>query len=378
MFLLSAQTALAERLPGPQQSETASIEVDVRSAPLKLVSLREAQVDEGAEEAEEPFAGPGPWALFEEPRPGKACDSVRLADSASVALAVCSGGDYRYPRLEHVVLRRGAEVVRYPFSVHRREGEVEVALSSDGKRFAVRVEGRSGPKIHFVDLEGETISEISGGWGDPGTMRVADDAHVVAFEARVAEEEHVVVVFLEEEILAHRVWPRAGAHLHDISKDGHGVLVSHKTNDFEELFLVDVTRNIRFELSGRRGDVQGAALHPGGMQAVFASRVGGVCALWWTDLVTRQRKDFVASIDRCFGEVDVDSERRFVLYEQIEGMSRQPFVWDRKSRKPYFQLPAGCHHASQSGMGRFVAAHCSGEAGSGLQLFRVPEKATLR
>ncbi|MBN94352.1 MAG: hypothetical protein CL928_09805 [Deltaproteobacteria bacterium] len=376
--LLCGRPALADRLPGPTQMETTPVQVEVKSAPLKLVTLRAAPVVNESDEIPEPFVGPGPWALFDKPLPGDRCESARLSQAATVILAVCAGGDHRYPRLEHVVLRRGEEVLRYPFAIHRRDGAVAVSLSSDGSRFAVRVEGRSGPKIHLVDLEASTISEISGPWSSPGTLRVADGADAVAFEAYLGEEQHVVVVSLEDETVARRVWPKPGAVLYDLAGDGRGVLVTHETNDGDELFLVDVSRNTRFELSGRRGDVQGAALHAGGMQAVFTSRVGGVCALWWTDLVTRQRKDFMATIDHCLGMVDVDAERRFVLSEEIDGGSRQFFIWDRKSRKPYFRLPSACQQATLSGMGRFVAARCEGDGPSGLRVFRVPEKATVQ
>jgi len=162
----------------------------------------------------------------------------------------------------------------------------------------------------------------------------------------------------------------------DLSEEGRRVLLIAKTDYLQQLFLVDVERGSKFDLSGQKGDVEDAQLHPAGDLVVFSSAVGGVCAVWWVDMTLRRRKDMLSSVEGCYGAVRLESSRRLVLYENVVGLTGSTTVlYDRKTRQPRPSLPAGCRAIELSGDGRYTVARCSADPrGSGLYLFATPEE----
>ncbi len=412
LVLALANPAFADRLDGPTETEPAPLPLRAEREHLVLQTLREAQLpviqedsttsspeldevegtasgeaveqDEEAvrkEWAESPpgsmFAGPAPWRFFDGAFAEGGCRDPRLSEDGYAALAICSGLDPRNPRHEHVVMRRGHGIFKYDRPVAPGVGAV-ADLSADGERFAVLVEEGGARTVHLVDLAERLDWRMSGGWREPGNPEVADEADAVAFVAKVGGKDAAVLARLGEgdEQGAWRAWT-GGKSLRvlDVTATGDRVLLTVKDIDLQALFLVDPIRGLRFNLSGRKGDVADADIHRAGEAAVFTSSVGGVCAVWWVDMTTRRRKDLFSSVEGCYDGVAMDRSRRLVLYEEKKGTSRPAALWDRKARGLRGTLPSGCSAIVISGDGRYYAGRCVGdERGSGVYLFPVPEE----
>lgn len=349
----------------------------------------EAKGGEGQELPEESVApegstrpGPGPWPLLGAPVRDADCRAGRLSSDAYTALALCRGTDPDAPSADHVVLRQGDAVMRYPVPLAPID-DFTVDLSPDGMRFAGSFVAGSGRAVHLVDLASRRVRVLSGGWRDPGPPVLADDSPSVAFVARVGGKPTVVLVRLgeaREDDRATRLWV-GGAPLsvRGISQEGRRVLITAKAVDLVEAILLEGERGLRTDLSQRKGDVEHAALHPGGDQAVFSSRVGGACAIFWVDLSRRTRQDFLGSVEHCYGRVGLDDSRRLVSHEGVRGKGRRGFVWDRKRDEARMILPNECSDPALSEDGGFVAARCEGrDPGVGAWLFVVPQEEKKR
>ncbi len=318
--------------------------------------------------------GTSPWRYFDGAFPESSCTDPRMSADAFAALAVCAGLDKRDPRARHVVIRRGYAIFRYPIPVYA--GAV-ADLSADGNRFAVLTDENGARILHLVDMVERMDHRVAGGWREPGNPVVAGEANAVAFTAQVGGKEGAVLAHVGgDEPGAWRAW-RGGRSVDvlGITANGDRVLVRAKEVDLAALFLVDPRRQTRFDLSGRKGDVRDADLHPSGDNAVFSSSVGGVCAVWWVDLTTRRRKDLLTSVDGCYERVRMDTSRRLVMYEEASRNVRPTFVYDRKSRDVRMQVPVGCTDTELTRSGAFLATRCTrDQRGAGLFIVAVPEE----
>ena len=406
---LAPATALAERLPGPEEFEVGELPLRAEVEHVTLQTLREPQApapesasagadapeieaaegkDDGeatgeaapADERAPPppgsmLSGLAPWSFFDGVVNEAACRAPRWSADGYAALAICAGLDRRDPRAQFVVVRVGRGIYRYRVPV--ADGvSAEADLSTDGQRFAVLVAEGGGRTVHLVDLAQRQDHRIAGGWREPGNPKVAGEASTVAFVAQVGGKEAVVVASVEQD-KAWRAWREgSGLRIDRLSEDGRRVLLAAKTVDLIQSWLVDVERGIRFGISGRKGNVASADLHPSGEQVVFSSSVGGVCAVWWADLTTRRLSDLFSSVEHCFGAVALDSSRRLVLYEEVGDRTTLTHLWDRKKRDLRFSLPVRCQRLQLTGDGRYLAGRCSiDERGAGLYVLAVPEEA---
>ena len=411
LLFLVPTLAWAERLPRPVEQVVDPLPVRVSEAPLEMTLLfeptavaTEQRAGDGGEVqslgGEAPAAstakatevslgptgqtrvGPGPWPLIGAPIDDSTCRAGRLSADGYTALAICRGSDAASPTADHVVIRQGDAVMRYPAPLAEVD-DFDVDLSADGMRFAGSFQTGSGRAVHLVDLSRRTVFTLGGGWRDPGPPVLADAADAVAFVGRVGGKPTAVRVRLGEtraDDQGTRLWvggePLA---VRGISAEGRRVLITAKAVDLVEAILIEADRGARFDLSGRKGDVEHAALHGSGEQAVFSTRVGGACAVFWVDLSTRKRQDFLGSVDHCYGRVGVDGTRRYVAHEGVRGKGRRGFVWDRKKEEARLILPNGCSDPRLSDDGKFVAARCGAEApGPGAWLFVVPEEESKR
>jgi hypothetical protein len=403
------EAAQADRLAGPEETEVDELPLRAEIEHLTLQTLREPMapdsegVEAGAEapeidqaegtDAGEPppseagsdsiaaappgsmLSGLAPWRFFDGVVNEATCRAPRWSADGYAALAICAGLDRRNPRAQFVVVRVGRGVYRYTVPV--AEGVEAVAdLSTDGQRFAVLVSEGGGLTVHLVDLAQRQDHRIAGGWREPGNPKIAGAAATVAFVAQVGGKEAVVVVSLEQG-KAWRTW-REGSKLRvdRLSEDGGRVLLAGKSVDLLQSWLVDVERAVRFEISGRKGDVVAADLHASGEAVVFSSSVGGVCAVWWADLTTRRRIDLFSSVEHCYGRVQLESNRRLVLYEAVHGRATLTHLWDRKKREIRLSPPARCQRLQLTDDGLFLAGRCSiDERGAGLFVLPVPEEA---
>lgn len=326
--------------------------------------------------------GPGPWPLIGAPVDDGECRAPRASADGYHVLAICRGTDPAAPGDDHVVLRRGDAILRYPVPLARVD-DLEVDLSADGMRFAGAFQAGSGRALHLVDLSTRRVQIVGGGWRDPGSPSLADGSAALGFVATVGGKPTAVLVRLgetREEDVALRLW-KGGEPLavRGISADGRRLLITTKAIDLEEAILLEGEKGVRFDLSGRKGDVSHAALHPSGEQAVFSSRVGGACAVFWVDLSLRKRKDFLGSVEHCYGRVGLDDSRRYVAHEGVRGQGRRGFVWDRKKDEARLILPTGCADPRLTDDGAFVASTCDSKTpGRGTWLFRVPDEESKR
>jgi hypothetical protein len=340
--------------PAPTPDESAPIEEEFSSPPGSMLT------------------GPSPWLYFDGAFSEGGCRHPRMSADGFAALAVCSGLDPKHPRDAHVVIRRGYAIYRYPIAV---SPGASADLSADGERFAVLIEEGGSRTVHLIDMMERQDHRVVGGWREPGDPLVADDVDAVAFTAQVAGKEGAVLARIGEDGGAWRAW-RGGTQVEvrGLTADGLRVLITAKAVDLNALFLVDPARGVRFDLSGRKGDVRGADLHPSGEAAVFSSSIGGVCAIWWVDLITRRRKDLISSVEGCFENVAMDTSRRLLLYEETARGTPPTWIYDRRRRDMLMSVPAGCAETVMSRDGAFLASRCTRSSGSAVFLLAVQEE----
>jgi len=388
LLLPGLSLAQSSRLPGPRTAEFSAVQIEKRLVKDRFVVLKEPtqgsrtgdQAAAGAEDGKdgkgdeitdlaELLGGVGPWPFFAGLFDESGCRSPRISRAALVAAAICGGKGSRSGRTEYVVIREGDGARLYRVPVYADGGEI--ALSDDGRRLAVVVTEDQRSVLHVLDLVSNEFVQISGAFESPRGPALAEKAAVVAFEATVDGTGTVIRADLDGDgaLLA---WSDGGdAALLGISEDGNRLLVRNRRVDFSEVFVVDPLHARIFDISERSGDVNGAALHKSGSYVVFSAQVGGACGLYWADLVTRRRKNLLGTVEHCFGEVQIDDDRRFIYYEQTlrRGASRH-LLRDRMSRRdePHTELPAGCDEVALEPTGRYLAAFCR-ESGAGSGLF---------
>jgi hypothetical protein len=326
------------------------------------------------------LGGSSPWPFFDGVFDESGCRSPRLSRGALVAGAICGGKGGRDGRTEYVVVRQGDGVRLYRVPIWVDGGDI--SLSPDGGRLAVVVNEDERAVLHILDLAADRFVRISGAFENPRQPLIAGEAAVVAFEATVDGVNTVLRVDLAEGS-AKLAWSEPGdAALLGISDNGNRLLVRNRRVDFREVFLVDPGNSLVFDISGRSGDVRGAALHGGGSQVVFSAQVGGACGLYWADLVTRRRSNLLGTNEYCFGQLHMDESRRFVHYEQtMSRASSRHYLRDRMSRgdAPHTELLPGCEDIALEPTGHYLAAFCGeGDKGPGLFVFAIDQKRRKR
>ncbi len=404
LLLLIPSLAHADRLPKSQQHELSELPIRVQPADLVLdVVFEPANVtlevgeDSGATPEVELLAdadtetretapavesfgpagtqrpGEPPWRLLGEHVDGTGCREAAVSEDVQTLVTICA---LRGVPGEHAYIRQGDAVLRYPVPLAPEQG---LSLSADGMRLAVVVQAGSGSALHLLDLSARVVYAIGGGWRDPGTALLAAKSSALAFVAKVGGKPNVLLVTLgetREEDKAVRIWRDGGnPSVQGIDADGRRVLLTSKTIDLTQALLVEGTRGVIWDLSGRKGDVSHAALHPSGESALFSSSIGGACGIFWIDLIRKVRKDFLGSVEHCYGRVGLDESRRWVAHEGVSGKARRGFVWDRKKDEARLILPVGCSKPVLSSDGLWVAATCTGsKPGKGTWLFAVPQE----
>lgn len=402
LLLLIPSLALADRLPRSQQHDLGELPVRVVVSELVLDVVFEPEPlvlsvgeDSGATPEVGMLAGretetraiealpealgpagtsrPGapPWPLLGEHVDHTGCRSAAVSADAHTVVAICA---LRGVAGEHAFIRQGDALMRYPQPVAPAQG---LSLSADGMRLALVAQAGSAGALQLLDLSARTVYALGGGFREPTTPFLAAKEPVVAFVAKVGGKPNVLLVSLGEtrgEDSAKRLWQDGGdPAVHGIDEDGRRVLITARTIDLTQAILLGATKGLRWELSGRKGDVAFAALHPSGESALFSSSIGGACGIFWLDLVRKVRTDFLGSVEHCYGRVGLDEARRPVAHEGVRGKARRGFVWDRKKDEARLILPLGCSTPVLSSDGLWVAASCGGpEPGTGTWLFGVP------
>ncbi|GEM_PF-3104326 len=315
-------------------------------------------------------SGVGPWQLFDGEIDESGCRAPSLAGTAAAVAVVCRGLDPRRTRDEHLVVLRGRRIERYPRAL--LEGS-SPSLSADGDRVVV-VAAEGGGTLRILDLTEREDLRVTGNWKRLANVRMSARGTKVAFSA-VLGGDPVAVVVPDDADTGVVAWRgRRGASVAGVSDDGR-VLVRADPAGALSLLLVDSTRGLYTDLGARKGDVEAGVMHPSVDSVVFVTRVGGVCGLFWSDLTTRRRSDITGTSEGCYTDVDLDDQRRFLLYEQSDPSSRSVLLHDRRTGRDWMTLPAGCAEAEISGDGYYIAARCSHDPrGRGVYLFAVPQE----
>ncbi len=385
-----AQDAAAAQLKGAQEATVQDLPVDLVEEPYFIDPMKRATPwpvvappAEGQEAAEQMVpgrAGLGPWRLYEGTFDESSCRSPRLSQDATVLLSICRGLDPSRPGDEHVVLLQDNRLHRYanPIAPLDVAGGARVDLSMDGERFAVVIEEGAGRSIHIINLVLRTDTRVSGGWRNPGNPVLSADVGAVGFTAEVAGRPAVIAVSLDDK-KAWTAWHggrRSRLAVYGVGPSGKRVLMTANLTDKDQLFLVDVSRNVYYDLSGDAGNVTSATLHRSAEAAVFTSTIGGACGVFWVDLQGRKAKDFVGSVEVCYERAMLEDTRRYVLYEQVGlNKERRVVLYDRKKKQTKQEMPATCHDAHFSGDGQVMAARCNhNQTGWGVYLFANPEE----
>ncbi|MCO4770724.1 MAG: hypothetical protein KDA24_11900 [Deltaproteobacteria bacterium] len=384
-FTSAPPEAHAAKLQGPQEATVGDLPVTLAEEPYFIDPMKRAAAwpNPPPAEGEEPplpgRVGEGPWRLYEGTFDAESCRSPRLSSDGTVLLSICRGLDPSRPGDEHVVLLQESRLHRYanPIAPLDVPGGATVDLSQDGNRFAVVIEEGGGRSIHIINLETRTDTRISGGWRSPGNPVLSPDVGAVAFTAEVAGRPAVVAVSIEDQ-KAWTAWHggrRSRLAVFGVAAGGKRVLLSANRTTVDQLFLVDVGRNVYHDLSGDAGNVTSASLHESSEAAVFTATIGGACGVFWVDLQGRKAKDFVGSVDTCYANASLEETRRYVMYEVTKGEERTVQVYDRKKKKVKQEMPPTCQDATFSGDGRMTAARCQHNTwGWGIYLFLNPEE----
>lgn len=387
--ILGAQQTLAAKLKGPQEATVSELPVELAEEPYFIDPMKRAKpwpaapaMAEGEEDTSlvPGRGGEGPWQLYEGTFDESSCRAPRLSEDATVLLSICRGLDPSRPNDEHVVLLQDNRLHRYanPVAPLDVKGGATVDLSMDGVRFAVAIEEGAGRSIHIINLETRTDTRLSGGWRNPGNPVLSPDVGAVAFTAEVAGRPAVVAVDMEGK-KAWTAWHggrRSRLSVYGVASGGKRVLMSANLTEKDQLFLVDVVRNVFHDLSGDAGNITSATLHRSAEAAVFTSRIGGACGVFWVDLQGRKAKDFVGSVEHCYEGAKLEDTRRYVLYELVESRTeRSVILYDRKKKKTRQEMPTSCHDGYFSGDGSVMAARCNHNTwGWGVYLFANPEE----
>lgn len=383
---LSPMTASGSKLQGPQEATVGELPVTLAEEPYFIDPMKRATawpaaapVAEGEDPALVGRGGAGPWRLYEGTFDEESCRSPRLNANATVLLSICRGLDPSRPADEHVVLLQENRLHRYanPVAPLDVKGGATVDLSEDGNRFAVVIEEGGGRSIHLINLETRTDTRVSGGWRNPGNPVLSPDVGAVAFTAEVAGRPAVVAVSIEDS-KAWTAWHggrRSRLAVFGVGSGGKRVMLTANRTTVDQLFLVDVARNVYHDLSGDSGNVTSASLHNSTEAAVFTATIGGACGVFWVDLQGRKAKDFIGSVDSCYENATLEETRRYVMYEEVLRGERIAKIYDRKKKKVKQEMPPTCQDATFSGDGKVMAARCQHNSwGWGIYLFANPEE----
>ncbi len=380
---ISASFALAAPIPGPKPTEFGYlplrvVENDWRNDPMRRAS-KSWPVQEGYEaaaaDAVEGRIGRGPWRLFESTFAEETCRSPVLNADGTTSLAICTGLDVSRPEDENVVLVQDGVLsrYRYPVATLPEPDRTEVALTPDGKRFAVMTEEGGGRSIHLVNVESAKDWKVAGGWTEPGNPVVAADADVVAFVARVGRDQAVIVadVYAKEARIVRR--DRSGLTVHGLSPDGRRVLLTGNTVDRAQLLLMDLDSSKMQQLTHRKSATTSVAVHSSLDGVAFTADVGGVCGMYWADVSDRRRVELMTSIDSCWEVLAIDEARRSILYLDDADEERPIKIHDRKRDELRYHVIKGCTDPSLSFNGALMGVVCpKARAGAGAWLFLVP------
>ena len=382
---IAAGDVRAAKLMGPQEATVGELPVTLAEEPYFIDPMKRAAQwpnpppAEGQEPPLPSRVGDGPWRLYEGTFDEASCRSPRLNNEGTVLLSICKGLDPSRPGDEHVVLLQESRMHRYanPVAPLDVRGGATVDLSKDGNRFAVAIEEGGGRSIHIINLETRTDTRLSGGWRNPGNPVLSPDVGAIAFTAEVAGRPAVVAVSIEDQ----RAWTawhggrRSRLAVYGVGTGGKRVLMSANRTAVDQLFLVDVGRNVYHDLSGDAGNVTSASLHESNEAAAFTASIGGACGVFWVDLQGRKAKDFVGSVDSCYSNASLEETRRYVLYEETNSGEPTVKVFDRKKKRVKQEMPPTCTDATFSGDGRVMAARCQhNKWGWGIYLFLNPEE----
>ncbi len=375
LALLLPATASAERIPKAKPVEISTIPLKAEELKLQIDPMRRAKpwpASEGGG-AVPGRIGEGPvWKLLEDTIDESKCRTPVLSRDGAVALVLCPGWDVSRPEDEHVFFVREGKLGRYRTAV--APGTNHVALSADGKRFALVVEeGSGGRTVHLIDLEKGTDTRLGGGWNRPGQPMLAADADVVAFPARVGGDPSAVLVDLG----ANQAWllerSRKPVSVWGINQRGRKVLITADTQDKAQLQLLDIDKSTSMILSNRKGAVTSAALHPSGDAAAFSAELGGLGVLYWADVSERKRDELLNSVDSRYTVLSLEKARRQILYS--ESGQEQPYkLFDRRKKTDRYTVLKGCDEPALSEGGTLMAVRCpKARMGAAVYLFVVPE-----
>lgn len=378
LTVLLPSSAAAERVARDRYAPPGTLELEWRSAPLSAQLLHDDPRIPDAEGRfpEHPALPAAPARLFSGVVAEERCRSPILSADGWGRAALCELGTKKAPAARWVV-RGGARIDALPHRPPVGAGPHTFALAQHDATAALIAAEGSTLGVHLLDLRGRTDHQVVGAFTDPTSIRISGDGRTILFVATVGRSRAVLHVELgapRATILC--TGRRVGVA--SLSDDGKNALVFGEGMGFRQAWLVDLQGGARLDLSGKKGDVVDAALHPTADAALFSSRVGGVCAVYWIDLGLRRRDELVPGVEACFERVGMDGTRRLAWFVAHEKPSRGPerrtvTVFDRKTGGPFTPVPAGCEEPVIDERGRLLAARCGADPGPGTWILPLPE-----
>lgn len=353
----AADVKAIRNLGKPERIEPGPVALEVRQQHLDLAGMQIGDVPAGSTDYD--------LATFE----GVAtpCRSPHLDGLGAGFALVCPDE----AGVEHALFAQQGTVLRISRPVVRRS---RISLSDDGVRLAAVLQGEAGAAIHVYDVL-ELLDMALVGLEEPRDPVLAGSGSAVACTAVVGKRRHVVVVDLasgDARVVSDGLDDvKVGA----ISANGRRVAFKASHGGWDDYYLADLDRKLRYNLSDSEGDTVAIDLSQDGDTVAFVQRFGGAMGIFTADISARK----VANRSGVLGSVvdvivSASGTRHAFL---LGGLSPKIEVWDTKGRTEVqvATVAEGCWEPAMSSDGRFVAALCADGARDAalLRLFPLPE-----
>lgn len=378
-LIVPPESYAAERVERERLEPLESIDLTWASAPLTTQLVHDdppVPLPEGHEGTGAPIPT-APSRLFAGVVDESACRAPVLSDDGWGRAALCELGRGTKNAAWRWVIRGAGRIEILPHRPPPAAGPHSLDFGqADGTVALLALEGGKNV-VHVLDLRGRTDHSVTGPFSDPSALRLSGDGRTVDITARFGRSQAALTVPLQGSRGA--VLSRGkGAGTVDLSADGRTHLVFGEGGGHRQLWLVDENASAWLDLSGSKGDAIDGALHPSADAAIFASRIGGVCAVFWVDLGLRRREEVAPGVDSCFEDVALDGTHRLAAFVAHHRPSRGPerlqtIVFDRKRKGPLLDVPERCLTPTIDATGRLLAVACASEPGPGTWILPLPE-----
>lgn len=356
LVTLQAEEATVTNLGKPAKWQAGSLALEIRDRNLALGGLQLGSWSDPTE----------PFDLSALEGIEAPCRSLRIDAAGISILTVCptTEGD------EAVLMSLQGVVMQLPLPL--REG-TSPSLSDDGVRVAAIFDDDGVSVLHVVDVQ-RTRDMAVLGLDEPRHPILAGEGSVVACTANVEGKRHAVVVDLQTGQGYVVSDGQREVDVGAISGNGRRVVYKAFVVPHDDFYLVDMDRNIRFNVSDSEGSAAAVDLSQNGDTVVYVSNFGGAYGVFTADINARKMLNRVG-LFKPVRDVYISADgRRFAV---IKG-SEQPIfeVWDTQGKEStqVHVIDEGCEKPTMASSGLSAAALCPAgdQRAALLRIFTLP------